>query len=85
MTTLPRPLALSDSQYAAVVQACEPLALADLDPFLRALAHRLRAELQPLGDGALGRAIRELQSEFPRQLEVRPALSARRRVGEPAS
>lgn len=47
---MPGPLALTDEQYLAVCQACEPLHQADRDPFLRALAHRLSSEPQPLGD-----------------------------------
>jgi hypothetical protein len=40
------------------MRACEALLPADRDPFLRALAHRLRGEL--IGDGSLGRAIRDV-------------------------
>lgn len=58
-----RPLALTDEQYLAVCQACEPLLPIDRDAFLRALAQRLSSEPE-LGDGIIGRAIRELQREF---------------------
>jgi hypothetical protein len=55
-----KPLALTDGQYSAVVAACEPLLPTDRDAFLRALAHRLQAEPE-LGDGVVGRAIREVR------------------------
>jgi hypothetical protein len=42
----------------AVMRACEVLQPVDRDAFLRALAHRLRGE--EIGDGTVGRAIREL-------------------------
>ncbi len=58
-----RPLALTDQQYAAVCQACEPLLPADRDAFLRALAHVLQGEVE-IGDGTVTRAIRSLQREF---------------------
>jgi hypothetical protein len=38
------PLALTDQQYAAVCQACEPLLPADRDGFLCAFANALRGE-----------------------------------------
>jgi hypothetical protein len=53
-------LALSDSQMSAVARACEAIQPADRDPFLRALTHRLRGEV--IGDGSVGRAIRDLIS-----------------------
>ena len=61
---MPPPLALSDSQMDAVLRAAEPLLLCDRGPFLIALAGMLRNEPQPLGDGAVFRACRELQREF---------------------
>jgi len=45
--------------FEMILRACEPLLPADRDPFLRALAHRLSGEPE-LGDGVVGRAIREL-------------------------
>jgi hypothetical protein len=70
---------LSDAQMSAVFQACAPLARPDRDAFIAALAALLRTELQPLGDGALFRAIRSLQREFwvppriPGSTQHRPA------------
>jgi hypothetical protein len=47
----------------------------------------LRSETQPVGDGALGRAIRRLQPEFHDPLSVGLPMAqsarSRRRVGEP--
>jgi hypothetical protein len=57
------PLALSDEQYLAVVQACEPLLPADRSAFLVALAQLLSSETT-IGDGTVARAIRSLQREF---------------------
>jgi hypothetical protein len=56
--TPPNPISLSDEQLSAVMRACEAILPADRDPFLRALAHRLRDE--QIGDGVVYRAIREL-------------------------
>lgn len=58
-----RPLALSDQQYLAVCQACEPLLPADRSAFLVALAQLLGGETE-IGDGTVARAIRSLQREF---------------------
>ena len=76
-STAPRPLALSDSQFAAVYTACQPLLPIDRDAFLVALAAVLRGEPQPLGDGVVGRAIRSLQREFFRPPVVRHDTPAR--------
>jgi hypothetical protein len=56
--TAPNPISLSDDQLSAVMRAAAAILPADRDPFLRALAHRLRGE--PIGDGVVYRAIREL-------------------------
>ena len=77
-----KPLALTDSQYSTVYQACEPLAPADRDPFLRALAHALGGEPQPLGDGAVFRAVKLLQRQYWRPPAIdHEARHATRRVG----
>jgi hypothetical protein len=60
--TPPRPLALSDEQMDAVFRACAPLTYVDRSRFLLALADRLRHEPE-LGDGAIYKAIRELQKQ----------------------
>jgi stage V sporulation protein SpoVS len=70
MSSEPIPLKLSDSQMSAILQACAPLARPDRDAFVCALANVLRSELQPLGDGAVHRAVRALQREFFRPPRV---------------
>ena len=60
---LPRLSALTDEQFAAVCQACEPLLPIDRDAFLRALANALRGETE-ISDGTVARAICSLQREF---------------------
>jgi hypothetical protein len=60
---MPGPLALTDEQYLAVCQACEPMLPVDRSAFLVALANLLRNETE-IGDGTLHRAIRSLQREF---------------------
>jgi hypothetical protein len=49
---------LSDDQMHQVMVAAAALLPIDRDPFLRALAHRLHGET--VGDGTVGRVIREL-------------------------
>ena len=84
MSTLPRPLALTDSQYLAVVEACDPLLPVDRSAFLVALANVLRGEQQPLGDGQVARAIRSLQGRYFRPPTVKNGASdTRRNVGPP--
>jgi hypothetical protein len=56
------PLRLSDSQLDAIMRAAQPLPVHMRDGFLKAVAERLRG--QELGDGEVGRAIREVQSKF---------------------
>ena len=81
------PLALSDSQMDAVLRAAEPLLLYDRGPFLIALAELLRNEPQPLGDGAVFRACRELQRQFFRPPTIStpqaPRLSAKVHAAAP--
>jgi hypothetical protein len=70
------PISLSDDQLAAVMRACAPLMPVDRDPFLRALAHRLRG--QEIGDGTVGRAIRELlHGGFFKPPKVDPPIALR--------
>ena len=56
----PNSISLSDAQLQAVMTAAATLHPSERDPFLRALAHRLRGE--EIGDGSVGRAIKELMS-----------------------
>lgn len=60
---MPQPLGLTDAQYLAVCEACEPLLPADRSAFLVALAQLLGSETE-IGDGTVARAIRSLQREF---------------------
>ena len=63
------PIALTDAQLAAVMRACEPLAPRDRGAFLEAVADALHG--REIGDGTIGRAIRETQAKYwdPPQLE----------------
>jgi hypothetical protein len=68
----PRPISLSDEQLTSLMAAAQPLAPADRDPFLRAIAARFYGHSQ-IGDGELGRAIRDLQRDYfkaPSGIEV---------------
>ena len=57
------PLALSDAELTAVMDACQPLRPYDRDPFLRALAQELGREPQ-LGPGVIHPVARNLQKQF---------------------
>jgi hypothetical protein len=59
---MPRPIALTDSQLAAVTAAAQPLAPADRSAFLEAVAAALRG--REVGDGAVYLAISEVQRKF---------------------
>ena len=72
---MPQPLGLSDSQYDAVVRACEPLLPQDRDGFLRPLAAALRDE---------NRAVRALQREFWRPPQSTKDLVVHRQPSGPA-
>jgi hypothetical protein len=77
-----KPLALTDEQMSAVMNAAEPLVPADRDQFLRALADALRDEPE-LGDGVVARAIRSLQRQYFRPPEIPREMVQHRRVGSP--
>jgi hypothetical protein len=79
----PRRISLTDDQLATVMKAAEPLDPHRRSAFLVALAALLRGEPQPVGDGSLGRAIRELQHEFRDPMCIGPGMPVRskRRVG----
>jgi hypothetical protein len=66
------PLALSDSQLDAVLAAAAPLPVTARDQFLVDLAAALQG--QDLGDGAVYRAIREVQRRHhdPPQMDHLP-------------
>ena len=79
-----KPLALTDAQMSAVMSAAAPLAPADRDPFLRALAEALRQE-RVIGDGTINAAVRSLQRRYFRPPAVRhdPPTHHHRKIGEP--
>src|SRR3974390_393243 len=63
--TAPKPISLTDDQLSTVMKAAAPLDPRRRGAFLIALAALLRSEPQPVGDGSLGRRIRQLQHQFP--------------------
>jgi hypothetical protein len=69
MSTLPRPLALTDAQYFAICQAVEPLAPADRSRFLGELAGLLRSERE-IRDGTINAAVRFLLRKYFRPPDV---------------
>jgi hypothetical protein len=56
------PIPLSQPQFLAIANAAAALYPADRDPFIAAVAAAL--EGQPIGDGTIGRVIRDLQGHF---------------------
>ena len=79
-----KPLGLSDSQYGAVVSACEPLAPSDRSRFLVELAALLRSsEPGELGDGQVARAIRHAIRPFFRPPTIGEQPRHNSKVGEP--
>ena len=59
---MPSPLALTDEQVDALLRAAMPIPPADRTAFLEEIAAKL--EGQTLGDGAVLRAIREIQGRY---------------------
>jgi hypothetical protein len=58
-----KPIALTDVQLAMVTAAAKPLHACDRSAFLEAVAARLGA-VDEIGDGVVGRVVRELQRSF---------------------
>jgi hypothetical protein len=56
------PIPLSQPQFLAIANAAAALCPSDRDPFIAAVAAAL--EGLPLGDGTIGRAIRDVQCRF---------------------
>jgi hypothetical protein len=56
------PIPLSQPQFLAIANAAAALFPADRDPFIAAVAAAL--EGQPIGDGSVGRIIRDVQCRF---------------------
>jgi hypothetical protein len=82
--TLPRPIAVTDAQMSAIMTAAAPLQPFERVAFLTAVAHRLRSEPEPVGDGTLNRLIREVVREVwrpPTTTGDEPRHNSR--IGEP--
>jgi hypothetical protein len=58
------PLQLSELQFLHIANAAAALCPVDRDPFLVAVAAALQGH-QLIGDGTIGRVIRECQLKFP--------------------
>jgi hypothetical protein len=56
------PIALSQPQFLAIANAAAALNPVDRDQFIVAIAAELAG--MPIGDGSIGRAIREVQCRF---------------------
>jgi hypothetical protein len=69
LSTMSRPLALTDDQLQTIMRAAEPLHYIDRGPFLQAVAERLRG-VRVLGDGVVARVVRDTQREFWRAPEM---------------
>jgi hypothetical protein len=65
-----KPIHFSDSQLEQILRAAAPLAPTDRSAFLAEVAAALRG--QTLGDGAVFRAIREIQERYFRPPEFAP-------------
>jgi hypothetical protein len=84
-TSMPRPIAVSDEQMSAILNAAAPLQPFERSVFLASLANRLRSEPEPVGDGLLHRLVREVIREVwtpPVATEQEPR-SRRKVVGAP--
>jgi hypothetical protein len=57
------PLALSDSELDAIMNACRPIAPERRDAFLHAVANALQGR-EVIGPGLIARVCAELQGEF---------------------
>lgn len=83
-----RPLSLTDEQFIAVCNAAQPLQPVDRSAFLSAIAYFFVGRSE-VGDGELGRAIRELQLGYfkaPSGIEVaRTAPKQLERLRRPAT
>ena len=77
----PKPLALTDGQMSAVMNAAASLLPRDRDAFLRALAVVLHDAPQPLGHGQVARAIRHAIRPYWRPPETTRETVHRQVVG----
>ena len=73
-------IALSDSQVDHIQAVCRPLQPHERMPFMAALLEELIARRDELGDGSLGRMLRDLQRRHfqPPPSEVQAGLFNRR-------
>jgi hypothetical protein len=73
-----KPIAVSDTQLAAVQRAAEPLHPDDRGPYLERVAQLLNGH--EIGDGVVGRVVREAQRQFLRPPEMPPVGKYARRA-----
>jgi hypothetical protein len=76
------PLALSDAQLDAIMLACRPMQPQERQAFLAALGVLFQGR-EEIGDGELGRALRQLQREIfrpPTDTETGPGEPHQRRL-----
>jgi hypothetical protein len=59
----PKPIPLSDAQFAAVMAAAAPLSRQDVEGYLELVAEQLRARPM-IGDGDVHRAVEVAQKAF---------------------
>jgi hypothetical protein len=78
----PKPIPLSDAQFAAVMAAAAPLPRQDVEGYLGLVAEQLRARPM-IGDGDVHRAIAVAQRAFfvPPALDTRHGVSKYNRRG----
>jgi hypothetical protein len=65
-----KPIALTDGQLLAIQRAADPLHPEDRGPYLEKVAEMLNGH--EIGDGLVGRVVREAQRQFLRVPEVEP-------------
>ena len=65
-----KPIALTDNQLAQVQRCAEPLNPHDRGPYLERVAELLNGH--EIGDGLVGRVVREAQRQFLRAPELEP-------------
>jgi hypothetical protein len=72
----PKPIPLSDAQFAAVMAAAAPLSRQDVEGYLELVADQLRARPM-IGDGDVHRAVAVAQRAFftPPALDTRQGVS----------
>jgi hypothetical protein len=61
---MPTPISLTETQFLAIVNASAALCPADRDGFIAAVAAALQGQTI-VGDGTIGRVVRDCQLKFP--------------------